>query len=47
MPLVELKDFNAIIDNKPFLISQYKPNKKCMENLFKCQKMMMMQQEIY
>ena len=22
MPLVEIKDFNALIDNKPFLISQ-------------------------
>ena len=30
MPLVEIKDFNALIDNKPFI------NKR-LKNLLKCQ----------
>ena len=33
MSLVEMKDFNALIDSKPFLISQLKTNKKRMKNL--------------
>ena len=28
MPLVQIKDFNPLIDNKPFLISTKKKNKK-------------------
>ena len=40
MPLVEVKDFNAVIDNK-------KANKKRMKNLLKCQELMTIQQDIY
>ena len=47
MTLVEIKDFNALIDNKPLFISQSKTNKKCMNNLSKCQEIMIMQHEIY
>ena len=47
MTLVEIKDFNALIDNKPLFISQSKSNKKCMNNLSKCQEIMIMQHEIY
>ena len=48
MPLVENKDFNALIDNKLFLISlKKKKNKKCMKILLKCKEMMSKQQEIY
>ena len=47
MLLVEIVDFNALIDNKPFLISQYKTNKKRMKNLSKFDEMMVIQQEIY
>ena len=44
MPLVEIKDFNALIDNKPFF---YQPKKKQqrMKNLPKCQETMIIQQE--
>ena len=31
MPLVEIKDFNALIDNKPFLVNKSKTNKKRIE----------------
>ena len=44
--LVEVKDFNALINNN-FLISQLKSNKECMKNLSKCHKMMIIQQQIY
>ena len=47
MTLVEIKDFNVLIDNKPLFISQSKSNKKCMNNLSKCQEIMIMQHEIY
>ena len=48
MPLVEIKDFNVIIDNKPFFDQPVKKkNKKRMKNPSKCQEMMIMQQEIY
>ena len=40
MPLVEIKDFNALIDNKSFLICHQKTNKKRMKNLPKCQEIM-------
>ena len=33
MSLVEIKDFNALIDSKPFFISQLKTNKKHMKDL--------------
>ena len=43
MPLVEIKDFNVLIDNKP-LFDQPPKNKKRMKNLLKCQKMITIQQ---
>ena len=46
IPLVEIKDFNALIDNKPFFDQPVKTN-KCMKNLLKCQEMMTIQQIIY
>ena len=47
MPLVEIKDFNALTDNKPFFDQPVETNKKRMKNLLKCQEMMTLQQEIY
>ena len=47
MSLVELRDFNALIENKPFLISQWKTNKKRIKNVSKFQEIMIIQQEIY
>ena len=47
MPLVEIKHFNVLINNKPFFISQQRANKKRIKNLLKCQEMMIIQQEIY
>ena len=47
MPLVEIKHFNVLINNKPFFISQQRTNKKRIKNLLKCQEMMIIQQEIY
>ena len=41
------KDFNALIDHDPCLISQWKTNKKYMKNLLNYQEMMTMQQKIY
>ena len=32
MPLVEIKDFNVLIDNKPFFDQTVKTNKKHMKN---------------
>ena len=46
MPVVEIKDFIALIDNKTFLDHPVKTNKKRMKNLFTCQKMMTTQQKI-
>ena len=46
MPLVEIKDFNALINNKPFLDQPVKTN-KYMKNLSQCQKIMIIQQEKY
>ena len=43
MPLVEIKDFNACITNKPFFDQWVK---KHMKNLSKCQEMMTTQHEI-
>ena len=40
MPLVEMKDFKALIDKKPFLIRQWKTNKKAIKNVWKCQEIM-------
>ena len=47
MPLVEIKDFNVLIGNKPFFDQPVKTNKKRMRNLLKCQEMMTTQQETY
>ena len=48
MPLVEIKDFNALIDNKTLFDQLVKTrNNKRMKNLSKCQELMIMQQEIY
>ena len=44
--LVEIKDFNALIDNKPLFDQPVKTNKKRMKNLLKCQQMMTIQQKI-
>ena len=41
MSLVEIKDFNALISNKPFFDQTIKKrNKKRIKNLSKCQEMM-------
>ena len=42
MLLVEIKDFNALIDNK-----LWKANKKHTKNLLKCQENITIQQETY
>ena len=47
LPLVEIKEFNALIDNKPFFDQPAKTNKKRMKNLSKCQEMMAQKQELY
>ena len=47
MPLVEIKDFNALNNNKPFFVQSVKQKQKGYENLFKCQEMVIIQQEIY
>ena len=46
MPVVQIKDFIALIDNKKFLDHPVKTNKKPMKKLFTCQKMMTTQQKI-
>ena len=46
MPLVEIKDCNAFIDNKPFF-DQLVKNKQTYEKQLKCQEMMTIQQKIY
>ena len=47
MPLVEIKYFNPLIDNKPFFYQPVKKDKKPMKSLLKCQEMMTIQQETY
>ena len=39
MSLVEIKDFNALISNKPFFDQTIKKNKKRIKSLSKCQEM--------
>ena len=46
-PLLEIKDFKVLIDNKLFFNHPVKTNKKGTKNLSKCQEMMAIQQEIY
>ena len=43
MPLVEIKDFNALIDSKQFFDWPVKTNKQHMKNLLKCQETMTIQ----
>ena len=45
-PVVEIKDFIALIDNKAFLDHPVKANKKRMKNLLTYQKMMTTQQKM-
>ena len=47
MPLVEIKYFNALIDNKPFFDQPVINKKKLTKNLSKCQEMMTIQHKIY
>ena len=47
MPLEEIKDFNAWIDNKLFFDQPVKTKKKRMKSLLKCQEIMTIQQEPY
>ena len=46
-PLVEIKDFNALLDNKSFFDQLLKTNNKRSKNLPKCQEVMTIQQETY
>ena len=46
MPLVEIKYFNTLVDNKLFFDQPVKCNKR-MNNLLKFQEMMTLQQGIY
>ena len=45
--LVEIKSFNALVDNKAFFEQPEKKNKKHKKNLSKCKKTMITQQNIY
>ena len=45
MLLVEIKGFNALIENNPYLINPQIINKKHMKSLSKCQEMMTIKQE--
>ena len=47
MPLVEIKYFNASIDNKPVFMQTTKTNKKHMKNLLKWSQTMAIQKETY
>ena len=47
MPLVEIKDFNALIGNKLFLDQPIKTNKKRMKNLSNYHETMIIQQGTY
>ena len=42
MSLIEIKDFNVLIDNKPFF-DQPKKNKISMKNVLKCQETIIIQ----
>ena len=43
MPLVEIKDFNALTDNKPLFDQHVKTNKKLIKNFLKCQEIIIIQ----
>ena len=47
MPSVEIKDFNALIDNKPFFDQPVKCKQEAYEKLIECHEMMTIQQETY
>ena len=47
IPPAEIKDFNALTDNKSVFNQPLKIKKKYMENLSKCQETMIIQQENY
>ena len=47
MLLVEIKDLNALIENKPFFDHPVKNKQEAYENLSKCQEILTIQQEIY
>ena len=47
MSLLDMKDFNALINNELFLDQAIKIKKKCMENLSKCWERIIIQQETY
>ena len=47
MPLVEIKDFNVLIDNKPFFDQPTKSKHEAYKNWLKCQETMIIQQESY
>ena len=47
MLLVEIKDFNALIDNKPFFDQRSKNKEKTYEKLLQFQKTVILQQKIY
>ena len=47
MSLVEIKDFNALIDHRPFFDQPVKNKQESIKILLKYREMMNMQQEIY
>ena len=47
IPLAEIKDFNALIDNKQFFNQSVKNKQEAYESLLKCQEMMTIQQKTY
>ena len=46
MPLIEIKDFSALIDNKPFFDQPVKNKQEAHEKLSKCQEIITVKQEI-
>ena len=47
MPIVEIKDFNVLLDNKPFFNQPVKNEQEMYEKLFEMSINMTIQQEIY
>ena len=47
MPLVEIKDFNALIDNKPFFDQSVKNKQEAYDKLIEIQEMMIIEQKIW
>ena len=45
MPLVEIKNFNALLDNKLLFNRLVKNKQNHMKNMLECQKIMTVQQE--